>query len=96
MRYLVGILFAFAVLDCTRVQQPQPRRAQLDSVKAVRLGLAALPAYVADENLIVAEFTRDTEGVDIIFVPADRRTRGGGGRVRVNADGTAKVLYLRQ
>jgi len=97
MRHLPSFFCFLAFLSCARAPKPEMRVAQLDSLKAVQLGLDALRAAGAStDSLMVAEFVRDSIGVLITLRPSNPRTRGGGGQVRVSSAGTTKVVYLGQ
>jgi hypothetical protein len=97
MRHLASFFSSLAFLSCVSAPKPDIRVAQLDSVKAVQLGVEALRAVGAiTDSLMVAEFVRDSIGVLITLRPSNPRTVGGGGQVRVSSTGATKVLYLGQ
>ena len=73
-----------------RAKTPAPE----DSLRAVTLAIAAFQAGVPSGerlSLVVQTFERDSAGVLITLVPEPLRP-GGGGRVRITKEGSAKVL----
>src|SRR4030095_2283237 len=86
--------WAIGLWSCVGSRAQAKTPSPTDSLQAVTLAVAGFQAHQTAEerlHLVVQTFERDSAGILITLFP-EPLVPGGGGRVRITKDGSAKVL----